>query len=168
MEYQRVGPRSPESVKPLRRGRRRRVSIPAGVRRMVDEKTIMEKKEEVEEMLDDNPGSADEKAMEKESVNEKLETIQPPTSTAEEQTTYTQSQSLLFQKLPPELRSLIWRQCVGNYNIYLGIIADEKRIRHCKIFEGKGLMRLTMDQDEQDKLMEQHYFISLLQSCRRT
>lgn len=165
MEYQRVGPRSPETVRPLRRGRRRRVSIPPGVRRLVDEKTSDQETELVEDM--------DEKCVimnadtEKGYANEKYEAPPSKDLDLDEQTTYVQSQSLLFRKLPPELRSLIWRECVGNYNIYLGVIQDEKRIRHCKIFEGKGLMRMSMDQEEQDKLMDQHYFISVLQSCRR-
>ncbi|KIW05178.1 uncharacterized protein PV09_03727 [Verruconis gallopava] len=167
MEYQRVGPRSPDTVRPLRRSHRRRISIPHCARRTNNE---------VDKSLDVENEKAIERTGEKDAIcgpgHASLNTIdkhvlQQAKASSDDQITHSQSQSLLYRKLPPEIRSLIWRHCVGNFNIYLGIISDEKRIRHCKIFEGKGLMRLSMDQAEQDKLMKEHYFISLLQSCRR-
>jgi hypothetical protein len=146
-----MGPRSPESVHPLKRNRRRRISIPNGVYRKLDEKSAVLETEDTEETLNEKHAMA------------------PivPVMSKEEVDTHDQSQSLLFQKLPPEVRSLIWRECVGNYNIYLGIVDGEKRIRHCKIFEGLGLMGKIANQEEQDELMRKHYFVSMLQSCRR-
>lgn len=164
MEHQRMGPRSPDTVHPLRRGRRRRISIPNGLRRMGDEKSveIEVEGEEAEVVKDEGKSESGEKDAEKAEV-----AALPPTTTKEEQTTHDQSQSMLFQKLPPEIRSLIWRECVGNYNIYLGVVDGEKRVRHCKLFEGKGLMSLIADQKEQDKIMAANYFMPMLRSCRR-
>jgi hypothetical protein len=134
---------------------------------LVDEKTVG-RAEEIIEVLDEKSVSI---VADPEKDRAKDDAIVPPTTidtgADEQQTTFTQSQSLLFRKLPPELRGLIWRECVGDLSIYLGVIQEEKRIRHCKIFEGRGLMRLSIDQDEQDRLMEEHYFIPLLQTCRR-
>jgi hypothetical protein len=147
------------------------VSIPPGVRKLVDEKALEEEKGE--EYDDGVVEVLDEKVVVIEADAERDragETVVSPTAIdagAEEQTTYTQSQSLLFRKLPPEIRSLIWRECVGNFDIYLGVIPEEKRVGHWKIFEGKGLMRLSMDQEEQDRLMGEHRFIPLLRTCRR-
>jgi hypothetical protein len=157
-----MGPRSPDQVHPLRRGRRRRISIPNGLVRMANEKVV------VVESEDDEVEIVQEKGKEDAGDVEKVDAMAvPSTTTTEEQKTFDQSQSLLFQKLPPEIRSLIWRECVGNYNIYLGVVDGEKRVRHCKIFAGKGLMGIESDQYEQNQIMAKNYFMPMLQSCRR-
>lgn len=159
-----MGPRSPETVHPLRRGRRRRISIPNYVRKFGCEEKIMEESSE-----NDEEGVIDEKTAD---LEKRPPMRRIPTTTLEPQRTYNQEQSPLFSKLPPEIRHLIWRQCVGDYKIYLGVGKDdtgagEKHIRHCKIFPGRGLMAPHANQDEQNELMAQSAFLSLLQSCRR-
>ncbi|KAF2431843.1 hypothetical protein EJ08DRAFT_695995 [Tothia fuscella] len=50
--------------------------------------------------------------------------------------------SLLFQKLPLELRRQIWEECVGGFDVYLGI-ADLK-LQHCKLFPGMNHDQKTL------------------------
>lgn len=171
-----MGPRSPDGVHPLRRGRRRRISIPEGVIRF-SEKSMVIESDSTEEIKNEKAMGEDEVTNEK--TQDEHVTSVLRTTTHEEQTTHTQSQSPLFQRLPPEIRALIWREAVGSYNIYLGIVEGQKRVRHCKIFEGRGLMSKTTsawrsgssvvdeNQQEQNALMKRHYFGDLLVSCRR-
>jgi hypothetical protein len=76
-----------------------------------------------------------------------------------------QEQALIFTTLPPEIRAQIWKEVVGGYEIYLGIVS--KKVRHCKIFGGLGIARCDIDEEEQDRLQAQHKLLPLLRTCRR-
>jgi len=116
--------------------------------------------------MESEGGSETEVVMDEKKVRELGEDI-PTTTKQERQVTHGQSQSLLFQKLPPELRALIWRECVGSYDIFIGVRKDERYVRHFKLREGKGFMAPDSNEEEQYLANQVHDFMPLLRSCRR-
>lgn len=80
-----------------------------------------------------------------------------PTLEADQNVT-SQQDSLLFAKLPLELRRQIWKEVVGGFDIYMGIV--EKQLKHYKIFDRQENGDFTGKIDR-DKLLP------ILLTCRQ-
>jgi len=76
-----------------------------------------------------------------------------------EQKFLSQNQSLLFAKLPLELRRQIWKEVLGGFDIYLGIVAQQ--LQHCKLFG------VEHARDDQIRLQQEHKLLPLLLTCRQ-
>jgi hypothetical protein len=70
-----------------------------------------------------------------------------------------QEQSLLFAKLPLELRQHIFKEVVGGFEIYLGIVNE--KLQHCKLF-GTG-----KDREVNILLQSEYKLLPILLTCRR-
>jgi hypothetical protein len=70
-----------------------------------------------------------------------------------------QEQCLLFARLPLELRQHIWKEVVGGFDVYLGIINE--KLQHCKLFG-------TSEDQEVNVLLQSEYkLLPILLTCRR-